>query len=604
MPEVISHREQLLGENIGGCLVEAAMGGGSMGWVFRAKHLSLDKTVALKVLDPNLSKSNEVRERFMREARVASAIEHPGVIPIYGVGETDSFAYIIMRFLDGASLYRVLSRQGMDQLLTARIGEQVASALAAVHRAGFVHRDVKPENILITQRGEAFLTDFGVASKQGEAKPAGRAGSPPYMSPEQCKGEAIYGRSDIYSLGVTLYQMLAGRRPFLGVTTASLMLQHQQDDPPRLELIRPEVHPSFAGLIRRMLAKDPSDRPEDSDQVAQELADLQEDLRTLRRRASTLIQRRDGLRSSDSTVAPVPAVSEDEGEVERQVEQMEVGLLAMPGVDPFAGDAPDGQITVSASVAGERAARGASDAIAKAQFDRAVELVNRALKFRPNDPRLLVLRGHAERRRGNNEAAEADYRLALRHAPADVRALCALGGLLRNQGLTGEAEKLLLKAVELNPSSVEARITLGRMYEKVGSQGAARKQYEAAIEANQHDERPAVALAALLVSQGKPGAAKALLGAARERNPGSASALFWLAAISAEEGRSDFAVGLLEDSIKAGLRDVSLIASTPHFQALNGNPRFQGLLGLLTQGTQKQLFDPDNDLELDAEPVL
>jgi len=247
--------------------------------------------------------------------------------------------------------------------------------------------------------------------------------------------------------------------------------------------------------------------------------------------------------------------------------------------------------TLNGDQAGRMAARQANDALGKQQFEKAVEHIDRALSFKPNDPRLLVTRGLALRRLGNLEAAEKDFHNAIRREERNARAHCALGALLRQVGRTGEAEKSLQRALEIDPSSIDARITLGRLYEHIGSAGMARRQYEAAIESNLHDERPYVALAALLISQGKLGVAKGCLGSARERNPGSAPALYWLAAIAAREGKTDQAAKLVEESVKAGLRDWRLLDSGSEFVEQRNTPRFQALLKLMKQGGSNHLFE-------------
>lgn len=583
-------RESLIGTEIGGCRLELPLSGGGMGLVFRAHHLILDKPVAVKLLPPNLAKAAEYRDRFAREARIAGAIEHSNVVAVYGTGQSGEYSYIIMRYLDGAPLSRLATRQGLDQMMAARLGEQLCNALMAVHRAGYVHRDIKPENILLTHRGEAFLTDFGVATETGEARPPGRGGSPPYMSPEQCRGEPLDGRSDLYSLGATLWQLLAGRRPFLGTTAASLMLQHQQDVPPPLQMLRQDANPGLVMLVESMLAKAPERRPANAHELAAAFAEVQEELRALRRASSMLIQQRKpgGSSASDSTFRrAIEEGGEEEREIEARVEQVELGLLSMNGEESLAGHAPHhGQ----GQQAGEHAARKGSDAFGKQQFEKAVDYLDRALEFRPADSRLLVTRGLARQRLGDADLAEQDFLAAIESDPRNVRAHSALGALLRLTGRMGEAEQTLQRAIEIDPSSVEARITLGRMYEHMGSFGLARRQYEAAIEANLHDERPFVALSALLIGQGKLGVAKGFLGSARERNPTSAPALYWLGAIAAREGRLDFALRQLEDAVKAGLRDWRLLEDSPEYIKLQQAPRYKALVRLMKQGGSDHIF--------------
>jgi len=244
------------------------LGRGGMGEVHLARDEVLGRDVAVKVLAEQYSHDGEAVERFRREARSAAALSHPHVVPVHDLGETaDGAHYIVMEYVPGGTLKeRILRGGAMDVRTAARISHQVAAALGAAHDAGVVHRDVKPENILFAGSGEAKVTDFGIARSASSPRltEAGfTLGTADYMSPEQAMGEAVGPASDLYSLGVVLYQMLAGERPFEADSPLATAVKHANEPPPKLR--RPgEGDPAFPGgmgaVVEKLLAKDPADR--------------------------------------------------------------------------------------------------------------------------------------------------------------------------------------------------------------------------------------------------------------------------------------------------------------------------------------------------------
>ncbi len=248
-------------------LVDAEIGRGGMAVVYRATDLRLNRRVAIKVLPPELAFNADVRERFLREAQTAAQLSHPGIVPIYTVDEREGIVYFVMALVDGESLAERLTREPRLPISEARrLLSAVADALAYAHEQGVVHRDVKPDNIMIERTsGRPLVTDFGIArAAQGDTRltVTGVAiGTPAYMSPEQALGEReLDGRSDIYSLGVIGYQLLAGETPFKASNTPAMLVKHVSETPRPLAMLRPDAPAGLAHAIARALAKKPEER--------------------------------------------------------------------------------------------------------------------------------------------------------------------------------------------------------------------------------------------------------------------------------------------------------------------------------------------------------
>jgi hypothetical protein len=250
------------GSEFAGCRIEAVAGRGGMGVVYRATELSLGRPVALKLLAPDRAGDREFRERFQREWRMAAAIDHPNVIPIYAAGEHDGSLYLVMRYVAGTDLHACLRDRGaLDPTPAAELVAQVASALDAAHAAGLVHRDVKPANVLLAD-DHAYLSDFGLTRLVGsdtELTGSGQwIGTVEYCSPEQLRGERTDARADVYSLGCVLFAALCGRPPFAEGTVTATMLSHLHDPPPMPSSLG--APREFDRVITRALAKRPDDR--------------------------------------------------------------------------------------------------------------------------------------------------------------------------------------------------------------------------------------------------------------------------------------------------------------------------------------------------------
>jgi len=252
----------------GAYTIEAEVGRGGMGVVYRARDEKLKRTVAIKVLPPELAYRRDIRARFIREAETAARLSHPNIVPIHSVGEANDLVYFVMGFVDGESLSLRIKRRGrLSMEEVRRIMRETADALSAAHQQGVIHRDVKPDNILLEgTRGRVMVTDFGIAkalsADGGTLTDTGIAiGTPAFMSPEQAAGERVIdGRSDLYSLGIVAYQMLTGELPFNAPTVPGLLMKQIGTPATPVDRLRPDTPRDLALTVMRCLEKDPEDR--------------------------------------------------------------------------------------------------------------------------------------------------------------------------------------------------------------------------------------------------------------------------------------------------------------------------------------------------------
>lgn len=264
-------------------VIEAKLGEGGMGVVYRGRHRVIDKRVAIKVLRRSLSTNSEMSERFLNEARAASRVGSPHIVDISDFGRLpDGGAYFVMEYLDGMSLSEVLRAGRMPAARIVRVGKQLARGLAAAHATGIVHRDLKPDNVMLVTRGEdrdvVKILDFGIAKVGGDSQRLTRAGSvfgtPHYMSPEQAAGVSVDKLSDVYALGVIFYEMTSGSVPFDADSFMAILTQHMYKAPlafRELPLPPPDILPGFEELVLKCLAKKPEDRYASMDELLVEL---------------------------------------------------------------------------------------------------------------------------------------------------------------------------------------------------------------------------------------------------------------------------------------------------------------------------------------------
>ncbi len=305
--------------------IDHLIGEGGVARVYRGTDLTLDRRVAIKILRPELSEDEDVVARFRREAHSAAKLNHSNIVQIYDTGVDDDRYYIIMEYLPELNLKEIIKRYAplpLDRVID--VGAACCEALSYAHRQGIVHRDVKPANVLFTDEGSAKLSDFGIAAAAGEAgltRDGKVLGSAHYISPEQAQGAAAGPLSDIYSLGVTLYEALTGRLPFDGETAADIAALHLRETPPAPRSINPEIPPAAEYLVTKAMARDPQRRYRSADEMLSDIQKLERGMD---------LDRTGVLQPTPEATMPLPRSAEPSSERE---EPLRSGAIYQPDYD-------------------------------------------------------------------------------------------------------------------------------------------------------------------------------------------------------------------------------------------------------------------------------
>ncbi len=259
------------------------LGRGGMGVVYKAEDTKLKRTVALKFLSPELIRNSEAKERFILEAQAASALDHTNICTVHEIDESDGQMFIAMAYVDGQSLREKIIQGALELEEILDIATQITTGLHEAHEKGIVHRDIKSSNIMVTPKGQAIIMDFGIAKLSGETKltqPGTTMGTVAYMSPEQARGEDVDHRSDIWSLGIVMYEMLSGQLPFVGDKEASILYSVVHEEAKPLKAFMPDVSQKLQQIINRTLKKKPEDRYSSASEFLKDLKNYRDSLRT------------------------------------------------------------------------------------------------------------------------------------------------------------------------------------------------------------------------------------------------------------------------------------------------------------------------------------
>ncbi len=282
--------DTVTGQKIAGYLIEERVGRGAMGTVYKAIQLSLDRTVALKILARELVSDKNFIDMFVREAQNAGQLNHPNIVQVYDVGQHKNIYFISMEFMAGGSVYELINREGAQPFERAlQIALDSVRGLRYAEKCELVHRDIKPDNLMLRQDGITKIGDLGIARRLQAGSAVleeGIFGSPHYMAPEQAQGLKIDCRTDIYSLGATMYHVLSGKTPFTGKSPQEIILKQINEQPTRLLEANPTVPPELAGVIEKCMAKKPDERYQSSEDLLKELEGLQSRSATLRPRVT------------------------------------------------------------------------------------------------------------------------------------------------------------------------------------------------------------------------------------------------------------------------------------------------------------------------------
>lgn len=254
----------LIGKHLGQYEIIGLIGHGGMATVYRGWQASTSRKVAIKIIDPERAQQGDFLIRFRHEVQTLASLSHPHIVKVFDSGEDDGLAYLVMEFLAGGNLEDRIQAKPYELLAVGQLLDQISSALDYAHARGIVHCDLKPNNILLDEEGNAYLTDFGIARMMKEAvlvaQSDSQTGTPAYMAPEQWQNQRLDKKTDIYALGVILFQLLTGEVPFIAYTPYSMMQKHLTEAPRSIRRLKPDLPPGIERIIHKALNKNPAER--------------------------------------------------------------------------------------------------------------------------------------------------------------------------------------------------------------------------------------------------------------------------------------------------------------------------------------------------------
>ncbi len=513
------------------------IGRGSMGVVYEARERKTGKALALKILPETLGFDASALERFHREAALAAELAHPAVVPILHVGEEEGVWYAAMDFIDGETLDTLVGHAPLPVDLAARTARQAAEGLHYAHERGIIHRDVKPANILIDRENRARILDFGLAKQRDVATITASGtvvGTPMYMSPEQASPSApVDFRTDIYSLGATLYEVLTGVPPFMGEDVQALIRKVKHESPPAPRSLRPDIPRPLENIVFKAMAKDPSRRYASASDFAGDLGRF--------------------LSSGHAEARPRRLWERGKAAVSRHLETVGVAVLAcvlLAGAwllwqlsKPPGASSPDERADM------EALASRAFDALRLGRHEEAEALYTRLHEKDPSDGEILLFRALARRGRSKGEAALEDLDQALVLDGGLSRARWERASLFLDMGLPGKAARDLERYLETHSGAEEAKMLLARAYRESGRRREARAVLEGLVRSNPGGWKASLALAEL-ERENDPASARDRLRALADRTPDLPGVHFQLGLAQEALGRWAEALASLEEEAR------------------------------------------------------
>jgi serine/threonine-protein kinase len=456
------------GENVGPYRIIEQLGQGGMATVFKAYHPALDRYVAIKVLHPAFKEDPNFSARFQREARIVAKLEHPHIVLVYDFSEHKGMAYLVMRYVEGETLKAHLAGEPLAPERILEILQPVAEALAYAHEQGVLHRDIKPSNVMLTPEGGIFLTDFGLArmAQSGESTLSQdmMIGTPQYMSPEQAKGEEVDERTDIYSLGVVLFEMLTGRVPFSADTPYAVIHDHIYTPLPLPTTIKPDIFPALERVVLKALAKEQDDRYQKVTELAMAFEDAVVE-------AASGITPAPEEEKAEPTTVPSAVVEAKPAAPEARPSRgrwLIIGgavvalllLVCCAGLF-LAYRAQKAKGTPTPIAQPEIKATPLPGGATKMPLPSGEDPVSRALRqvqANPDDPHAHLTLGNAYALQGEKVKALEEYERAIELDPEYAEAYMKAGDMLAAQKDLAEAAEMYQRAADLEPDSIEANL--------------------------------------------------------------------------------------------------------------------------------------------------
>ncbi len=508
------------GENVGPYRIMGQLGQGGMATVFKAYHPALDRYVAIKVLHPAFKEDPNFLARFQREAKIVAKLEHPHIVPVYDFSEHKNMAYLVMRYVEGETLKAHLTGEPLPPERILEILKPVAEALAYAHEQGVLHRDIKPSNVMLTPEGSIFLTDFGLArmAQSGESTLSQdmMIGTPQYMSPEQAKGVEVDERTDIYSLGVILFEMLTGRVPFNADTPYAVVHDHIYTPLPLPTTIKSDISPALEQVVLKALAKEKDDRY----QKVTELALAFEDAVVEATSGITPAPEEEEKALEPATV-PFTVVEAKATAPEARPSRKRwliiggaaaalllfvccAGLFFVSRVQKARGTpTPEGSTPIARPEIKATPLPEGPTRMPPPGDEDPVSQALRQVQANPNDPKAHLVLGDAYALQGDKAKALEEYERAIGLGPEYVEAYIKAGDTLTAQGDFARASEMYQRAAKLQPDNIEANLKAGQALWWERQIRPATEYFRRVIELDPDLPQPHAAIGIFLVGTGK-----------------------------------------------------------------------------------------------------